>query len=67
MVVCKVCVHLGKKLTRTKSSKKLRGLCEIKAHTGRMDIEEEEIVQITQRRQSIIFLSEVDIPIFGNN
>jgi hypothetical protein len=41
MVVCKVCVHLGKKLTRTKSSKKLRGLCEIKAHTGRMDIEEE--------------------------
>ncbi len=41
MVVCKVCGHLGKKLTRTKSSKKLRGLCEIKAHTGRMDIEEE--------------------------
>jgi hypothetical protein len=41
MVVCKVCVHLGKKLTRTKTSKKLRGLCEIKANTGRMDIEEE--------------------------
>ena len=41
MVVCKVCGHLGKKLTRTKRSKKLRGLCGLKAHTGRMNIEEE--------------------------
>jgi hypothetical protein len=41
MVVCKVCGHFGKKLTRTKRSKKLRGLCGLKAHTGRMDIEEE--------------------------
>ena len=41
MVVCKVCGHFGKKLTRIKRSKKLRGLCGLKAHTGRMDIEEE--------------------------
>ena len=41
MVVCKVCRHLGKKLTRTKRSKKLRVLCGLSAHTGRMDIEEE--------------------------
>ena len=41
MVVCKVCGHLGNKLTRTKGSKKLRGLCGLNVHTGRMDIDEE--------------------------
>ena len=40
MVFCKDCGHLGKKLERTKKSKKLRGLCGLKAHTGRMDVGE---------------------------